>query len=368
MRDGAGDAVGDELQRGLGHALEVKAARQRARRQRRVGEIDRGCGDALAEPAAERALALGMGEAVERQGAEELKQHTDRFGFEHDPIVARAKRGRLRACDLRRRARGKRGRVDTGRGDGRRRRVTAATVRVAADDLHEAIADLLLQPRAAAGRDRGPHGADGPGAEGLQAVLGGDGERRAQSVAGARRIQARRGLVEAVVAGRGGRLGKPRVRAGAAMRGGPCGRLGAADGGAQRVVVEAVRRGERGVAVVDDEDLHRRVLDGGRLRRRGPRKARHERALADDRHLHLPRSRERERALGGLQGRLARRVRRAHATPTCTSRKRAGAVPCETRMTCPGSPLPQLPRPHSRHSEREQTASRPFQKRGVTPA
>ena len=42
----------------------------------------------------------------------------------------------------------------------------------------------------------------------------------------------------------------------------------------------------------------------------------------------------------------------AHATPTCTSRKRAGAAPWETAMTWPGSPLPQLVSPHSRHGRR----------------
>ena len=60
--------------------------------------------------------------------------------------------------------------------------------------------------------------------------------------------------------------------------------------------------------------------------------------------------------------------RRRHATPTSTSRKRAGAAPCETRMSWPGSPLPQLPTPRSSHAGAEQTASRPPQKRGVTPA
>ena len=68
----------------------------------------------------------------------------------------------------------------------------------------------------------------------------------------------------------------------------------------------------------------------------------------------------RERALGELQG--------AHAMPTSTSRKRAGAQPCETRMSCPGSPLPQSSSEISRHSEGEQTASQPPQNRGVTPA
>ena len=58
----------------------------------------------------------------------------------------------------------------------------------------------------------------------------------------------------------------------------------------------------------------------------------------------------------------------AHATPISTPRKRAGAEPCETRATWPGSPLPQLTTEASRHSEAEQTASIEPQNCGVTPA
>ena len=72
-------------------------------------------------------------------------------------------------------------------------------------------------------------------------------------------------------------------------------------------------------------DISERSRDDGDLRRRRPR--------------------ERERALGDLERASAR-----HATPTSTSRKRAGAAPCETRMTWPGSPLPQLRSPRSRHA------------------
>ena len=135
---------------------------------------------------------------------------------------------------------------------------------------------------------------------------------------------------------------------------------------AQRVVVEAVRRGARGVAVVQAQDLDACVVDGRRLRRRRAREARHQRALAHDGHLESarPPAGERESALGDLERALGRR----HATPTSTSRKRAGAAPCDTRMSWPGSPLPQLPTPRSSHAGAEQTASRPPQKRGVTPA
>ena len=49
-------------------------------------------------------------------------------------------------------------------------------------------------------------------------------------------------------------------------------------------------------------------------------------------------------------------------------RKRAGAVPWDTRITWPGSPLPQSSSEISRHSAGEQTASQLPQNSGVTPA
>ena len=68
---------------------------------------------------------------------------------------------------------------------------------------------------------------------------------------------------------------------------------------------------------------------------------------------------EREQELGGG----------GHATPTCTSRKRAGAAPCETCATWPGSPLPQFSSaPEPPFALAEHTASSAPQKRGVTPA
>ncbi len=59
---------------------------------------------------------------------------------------------------------------------------------------------------------------------------------------------------------------------------------------------------------------------------------------------------------------------RAQAAPTATSRKRAGADPCETFIVCPGSPFPQSSTAFSRHSEAEQTASQDLQNSGVVPA
>ena len=70
-----------------------------------------------------------------------------------------------------------------------------------------------------------------------------------------------------------------------------------------------------------------------------------------------------QRALGELERRLGHQ-----ATPTSTSRNRAGAVPCDTRMSWPGSPLPQLSSPWTRHEDSEPTASSDPQNCGVIPA
>src|SRR4029453_3952959 len=105
----------------------------------------------------------------------------------------------------------------------------------------------------------------------------------------------------------------------------------------------------------------REVVDLGGLGRARDGEAREQRALAHDGGLRLALG-EAQRPLGELQ-----RVEFGQATPTWTSRKRAGAAPWETTMTCPGSPLPQLVRPHSRHSSGPQTASRLPQKRGGPP-
>ena len=118
------------------------------------------------------------------------------------------------------------------------------------------------------------------------------------------------------------------------------------------------------MAVAHDEDLDRGVLDSVACVGAERAKRDMQRALAHDRDLRLGRPAARASARSAISS----GGDSAHATPTWTSRKRAGAVPCETRMTWPGSPLPQLPTPHSRHSAAEQTASRPLQNVGVTPA
>ena len=113
-----------------------------------------------------------------------------------------------------------------------------------------------------------------------------------------------------------------------------------------------------------DRELDGQVVDRGGLSREVGREAQQKGALAGH---------EREAvgagAIHGVLGQLDRvHVRDGHATPTCTSRKRAGAQPWETRITWPGSPLPQPSSEIGRHSEAEQTASQPRQNSGVMPA
>ncbi len=107
-----------------------------------------------------------------------------------------------------------------------------------------------------------------------------------------------------------------------------------------------------------DGELDRQVVHLGRLRGAVGGKAQQQRPFSRD-ECQRVRPRRAQRALGELEC--------AHATPTSTSRKRAGAQPCETRISCPGSPLPQSSSEISRHSDGEQTASQLAQKRGVTP-
>ena len=92
------------------------------------------------------------------------------------------------------------------------------------------------------------------------------------------------------------------------------------------------------------------------------REAREERPLVDG---------DRERiAAGRPDGSLpeVEQLLARHATPTSTSRKRAGAAPWETVISWPGSPLPQFDNPCSSQAGAEATASSEPQKRGVVPA
>ncbi len=357
--------AGDQRDRLLRDALHVERARDRQRAAGRVVERDRRSRDARAEPARQRPAALGVRQAVVRE-----RRRGTRAAARPPRARARPDRspgpssasGSGATFDADRRASVRR--VDRGRRPPGVDGVAAAPVAIAADDLHERVAHPIVQPQPARRGDRGLDVARAPDAERLQPMVAGHGERVAQrggaparDPAGPSRRRSRRGRTAARAAAEPGCVPGPRARGG--RRGG----LRPPRRDAQRVVVEAVRRGDRGVPVAQAEDLHARVVDRRRLGRRRAREPRHQRSLADDRDLRVV-ARKRERALRDLE----RALRHVHATPTWTLRKRAGAAPWDTRIDCPGSPLPQLHRPTSRHSEAEQTASRLPQKRGVIPA
>ncbi len=174
-------AVLDQRQRRLGHALGVEAARQRACEARRVGEVDARGRHALAQPAAQRAAVLGVGEAVERVGAEHRQQLADRVRLRARPgtrpaAAERARPGRPPSAPRARPARARRSRRPTCRCG----RVAAAAARGDADHLHEGVGHAVRRGHAGGGRDRGLHLAHGPGAVSLHAVALGHLERGGQ--------------------------------------------------------------------------------------------------------------------------------------------------------------------------------------------
>ncbi len=77
MGDAVRDAVLDQRQRGLRHALGVDRAWQRGGEARRVGEVDRGRGHARAEPPGERTAVLDVREPVEGDRSELEQQRAD---------------------------------------------------------------------------------------------------------------------------------------------------------------------------------------------------------------------------------------------------------------------------------------------------
>ena len=134
--------------------------------------------------------------------------------------------------------------------------------------------------------------------------------------------------------------------------GGPAGAAG------QAVAVDAVRRRSAHVASTHHRQLHGHIVDRRGLRRAVGREAQHDAALA-----HHPG----ETVAVEAASRQLSDLQRAHATPTSTLRKRAGAEPCDTCIIWPGSPLPQSSSEVRRHSGAEQTASQLPQNSGVTP-
>ena len=58
-----------------------------------VGQVDRGCGDGLAEPAGECAAALGVRQPVEGGVREQVEQRAHRLGLEHHRVLTRPELG-----------------------------------------------------------------------------------------------------------------------------------------------------------------------------------------------------------------------------------------------------------------------------------
>jgi hypothetical protein len=242
-----------------------------------------------------------------------------------------------------------------------------AAGRVAGDDLEVRVGCGVVRAHTRAGRDRRFDVPGRPQPERLEVALRAGVERGAQRGAGERGVERGRGQVEALV--RSGRLrfGQPRVVAGTGGDRRRARRVRGPPGGeAQALVGVVVRARDARVTVVDAQEHHRRVVDRGGLGGARAGEAREQRPLADDGRLRVAAAEVAERALGQVEDALGGEGR--HATPTWTSRKRAGAAPCETAMTWPGSPLPQFVRPQARQAPGPATASSEPQKRGVMPA
>ena len=125
--------------------------------------------------------------------------------------------------------------------------------------------------------------------------------------------------------------------------------------------VDLVRRRPAQLPVADDPQANDGVVDQRRLVDDGAGEARDSGALGVDEGLGLV-------TLGRAQCVLGEIECPAQAeTPTSTSRKRAGAAPCETCASWPGCPLPQFVRPKSCQASGPATASSLPQKTGVLP-
>ncbi len=358
------DAVLDQCDRRLRHAVGIERARQRSGERGVVGQRDRRRRHLGAQRAAQRTAALGVQHPVQPDLAEELEQLADRVGREHDRVVAGVELDRLLAWRRPDRARRDLDDVDVVDRHARRGAPARAARRVAGRHLQAGVGHAVDRRGARARRDRRCHLAGRPDPERLEVGRADDVEDRRQRPAGQPRVQLRGLLVVAVV----GAVRRPRREAGQRpLDAEPRRRLrrpaGAQRAIAQRVVVEPVRRCPAGRAVDETQDVDVEVVDMRRLRRSRAREARQQRALLGDRHLRVAVG-ERQRAL--RDGRGVQLL--AHETPTWTDAKRAGAAPWLTAMICPGSPLPQFVRPHNCQHSREPTASSDPQNSGVTPA
>ena len=366
------DAVLDQRQRRLGRALGVEGARQGARVSGRVGQVDRGRGDRCAEPAVERAAALGVGEPVERR-IRPSSSHSQptACGLEHHRVLAGRQLRRLAAarapCAAARSASARASRSRGGHRRSRRRSplrplgamqmtfMNASVRRSAPPSRRSSATALLLLGRRS--RSRAPR-------------------RRARSrhrERGRERRAARRpGRARAVVGVVAARARAARLRAPGSpgMRPSP---VTAAASAARRRARARTRRAPRRprafVAALPDVPVaagprSRRVTSSiavACVGRPAAKRSISERSCVDEgERVSAPRP-PRARAPPASSAALTPR-------PPRTSRKRAGALPWETRITWPGSPFPQSSSEIRRHSEGEQTASQLPQNSGVTPA
>ena len=312
---------------------------------RRVGEVDRGRGHPPPQPPAERAAALRIGESAEGQGARASRAGRPPRGARAPPggSPARGAPARRRGSPWPRPAppwppasRSAAARRGGGGQAGAARRGDRGHVhlRVGHAVARRDARGWRRSPSATSAAVQTPWASAPSAAQRSNAAAERGGRQRGVEGGGLR--------VVAVVGARGRRLGQPRERAGARRaRGGarpprrPARAQEARPSASERLVAASAVW-----PVAHHAQRHRQVVD-----RTWPASARdrakrsEQRALARGGGLRRldPSGQRGQRPGGHVEHRLARAGRGAHrhATPTSTSRKRAGAVPCETLHELP---------------------------------
>ena len=360
--DLAADALLDQRQALLGHALGVEAHRQPGRVPAVVDDRDQGRGDlpALLE---ERAILLDR-QRREPEVAEHVEQVDDRVLVEDDGVVAgidvHGVRARLRA--LGGLAADRRG-VDLGRVDGALLRVAGPVVGAHRDREQ-------LRGRAALG------GADPLGVgDGDGLGLGGERPERRDAGVVRRGDDVSDALGPQLGAGVGRALGPAGVERRRRIRGrqarpllelldGRGDRGGTLDERLDPLVVDPAGRRHADPAAVHEPEVDERLGAGDVLVDLRVGEARQGRFAGHDQGLGLARARPLGRVddlLGEakrLLGVAPDPVLGAHPiTPTRTLRNRPPETPWPTWPVCPGSPLPQFGVPHIRQLEASPMAS-----------
>ena len=318
-------------------------------------EVDRRRDDALAQAPDTRAAALGVGEPVEGPRAEERRAACRRRRREHDRVLAGLE---LRGSSAVTFAAASSATAPASRSSTDGAVSAAKPLRpsgVARDDLHEGVGHGVEGAHARSSRRSPSRTAPRSRSRRPRAVALGAGaearpQRRAPAFAG-RAARCRGSQPSWARAGAG--VGQAGVRRRALARGRGLGGRARAPGDVAQAVVVDVRSSRPG-------DVARRATQSTETDSvvdlawpawaSSARSARAASARGSTVAWASP-----ARALRARARRARWRLGVGHATPTWTSRKRAGAAPWETSMTWPGSPLPQFSAPHSRHSG----ASRP---------